>query len=290
MKALVLYWSLSGTTRRVAEQIAEGLRAEGAECVLHDLRDGVPGGLAGYDIVGVGFPVHWFRVPFPVSDAIAALAPLGGRSSFAFSLNGSYRGAGLNRARAALARAGGTEIGAFAAHGAGNFYPYARHGWQFSPDHPSAAELDAAREFGSAMARAQLMRVAGEATPAGPLLDPRTYPLYAVERLLSGPRLTRAFYSRHFRVDKERCTRCGKCARRCPVGNIAWERGELPRWGRECALCLECVSTCPEEAIRCPIDWPFFDWFVRQNVRRGLRDPELEHAAVRHRRGRIERI
>ena len=290
MRALVLYWSLTGTTLRVAEQIAEGLRAEGLECVLHDLRGGVPNDAASYDVIGVGFPVHWYRPPTPVSRGIGALGPLAGRSVFVFSLNGSYRGAGLNRARAALARAGGVELGAFACHGEGNFYPYARLGAQFSPGHPTDRDLQEAREFGRGVAIAQHTVQLGGAPPAPRPPDPPTHPMYAFERLMSGPRMTRVLYSRRFRVDPERCARCGTCAKGCPVHNIEWARGELPLWGRDCILCLNCVARCPQEALTCPLDWALFRPFVRWNVAQGLGDPTLEHARVEHRRGKFVRL
>lgn len=66
MRALIVYFSVTGTTERVAATIAEGLRDSGCEVGLHDLRSGLVAGTAGYDIVSVGFPVHWFRMPIPV--------------------------------------------------------------------------------------------------------------------------------------------------------------------------------------------------------------------------------
>ena len=290
MKALIVYWSIGGTTKRVAEQIAEGLRSASAVCTLHDLRAGVPDDLASYDIIGVGFPVHYFRPPTVVSEAIAALGRLDGRSVFAFSVNGTTRGAALNRVRLALARAGGAEIGAFTAHGEDNFYPYARHGWLFSPEHPTQRELAAAQEFGAGLVSAHQERRADGTLPVPRPRDPHTHPVHALERLVTGPRLTRHLYSRLFRVDPERCTRCGKCARRCPVHNIAWERGSLPGWGRSCVLCLDCATICPEEAVRCPLDWALFRPFMRWNVRHALTDPELDRVAVVHRKGRFERV
>lgn len=63
-----------------------------------------------------------------------------------------------------------------------------------------------------------------------------------------------AYFNRHmisdrkFTVDAGKCTRCGKCERVCPVGNI---EGTPPRWlhdGR-CTCCLACYHHCPQHAI-----------------------------------------
>jgi len=154
MSAMILYWSLGGTTKRVAEAIAEGLRGAGVGCELHDLRTGAPEDLAAHEIVGVGFPVHYYRPAMPATDAIRALGRLDGHSVFAFCLHGTDRGAGLNRARAALVQAGGTEIGAFACRGDDVFYPYVRSGWRFSPGHPDADDLESAQAFGASLPKA----------------------------------------------------------------------------------------------------------------------------------------
>lgn len=60
----------------------------------------------------------------------------------------------------------------------------------------------------------------------------------------------RARRTSHFRVLAERCTHCGRCARRCPVGAIAMRDG-LPRWEKpQCTACLGCLHRCPAFAIQ----------------------------------------
>lgn len=290
MRALVCYWSLTGATRRVAESIADGVRSEGAECVLADLRDGAPPDARSFDVIGVGFPVHWYRAPTPVSRALRALGRLDGTPVFVFSTNGTFRSSAVNAVRRALARSGGTEVGLFTALGEGHFYPYARRGHQFSPGHPTEEELQAARAFGEGIVRTTRALAEGAPPPPAAPRDPHGHPLYAFIRLASSQAMVRLVYSRFFRARHERCVKCGLCARACPVGNIAWEKGRFPSWGRDCVLCLECVRVCPEEAVICPIDWPVFAPFIRWTIGQALRRPGLEHARVEFRRGKITRV
>jgi ferredoxin/flavodoxin len=290
MRTLICYWSLTGATRRVAESIAEGVRPQGADVSLADIRNGVPASARDFDLVGIGFPVHWYRAPTPVVRAVHSLGRLDGLPAFVFCTFGTFRSTALDSVRRMVARQGATEIGVFASQGEGHFYPYARRGHQFSTGHPTAADLEAARRFGEGVAEAARRCALGEPSPPPAPRDPRGHPLLGVIRMASSQAMTDLLYARFFHADPARCARCGRCARACPVRNIAWHKGELPVWDRSCVLCLECVRVCPEEAVVCPIDWPIFSPFIRWTIGRALRIPGLEHTRVEFCRGRIVRM
>lgn len=46
----------------------------------------------------------------------------------------------------------------------------------------------------------------------------------------------------------DKCIGCGKCAKACPLNNIAIS-GNRPQWSNHCALCLRCYHICPTHAI-----------------------------------------
>ncbi len=47
----------------------------------------------------------------------------------------------------------------------------------------------------------------------------------------------------------EHCTRCGTCAKVCPVGNIALTEGG-PVWRHHCEQCFACLQWCPASALQ----------------------------------------
>jgi len=276
MRSLIVHFSQGGTTQRVAEAIAAGLRGAGCTVDLCNLARAVPPATTGYDLLGIGSPAYYFRPPFKVMDYLEGLPPLDGLPAFAFVLHGSYRGDTGTLIRRALAVKGATELGYFHCLGSDMFLGYLRRGFLFSPGHPTLNELTAAREFGRAVARRAC-------SPPGQ--DPAPRFIYRLERFLSNRWLARHLYSRLFRADPALCDSCDICAKLCPTGNITVQDRHV-RWGRDCLLCVTCEMKCPRDAIRSVLDWPAFQPFLAYNVRQASRDPGLEHVRVIHRAGR----
>jgi Pyruvate/2-oxoacid:ferredoxin oxidoreductase delta subunit/flavodoxin len=287
LTALIVYFSQSGATARVAEAVAHGLRDCGYAIDLWNLKMGPPPDVRNYTLLGVGSPVYYYRVPFNVADLIASLPRLDGRPVCTFLVCGAHSFDAGTSLRRMLARTGAREVGYFAARGAGYFLGHLREGLLFSADHPTAAELVAAETFGRAVAA----RVAGKPyTP--PPFDAKPPLIYRVERLLMSRWLIHHVYCRLFKVDHGKCTACGLCMDNCPTTNIARDERGHPLWGKECLGCFSCEKDCPEEAIASILSRPLLRRFVRPffryNVRTWRRDPALDYARVVHRRGKTE--
>ncbi|MGD9397041.1 MAG: EFR1 family ferrodoxin [Candidatus Thorarchaeota archaeon] len=60
--------------------------------------------------------------------------------------------------------------------------------------------------------------------------------------------LYRIFNDRRFRVDNERCVRCGTCVSVCSKHNIEIV-DEKVTYNHNCEVCLACIHWCPREAI-----------------------------------------
>lgn len=53
--------------------------------------------------------------------------------------------------------------------------------------------------------------------------------------------------SKTFKVSDE-CIGCGKCEKRCPMGNITMT-DHKPHFGSRCTWCFSCIQYCPKSAI-----------------------------------------
>ena len=284
-KCLIIYFSLGGTTARVAEAIASGLRRADYQVDFCNLKDQLPPNLAGYHLLGIGSPAYYFRPPFNVMDYLKDLPALNGVPFFSFVLHGTYLGDTGNLIRRALVQKGGVERGYFHCFGADFYLGYLKEGVLFSPDHPTAEELSQAEEFGAEVAartRDQESSRQGE--------DPTLGIIYRVERFLLNRWLVKHIYSRLFQVNGNVCTNCGFCVEQCPTGNITEDEEGYPTWGRDCLLCLNCEMQCPVAAIASPLSLLPFRLAMRHNVSQASQDPSLDQVRVKYSQNRIERL
>ena len=284
-RGLIVYFSQAGSTGRVAEAIAAGLRAADYQVDLRNIKDERPPDPDGYDLLGIGLPTYYYRPPFNVTDYVDTLPDLDGLPAFVFVMHGTYRGDAGNHIRDALAKKGAREVGYHCCFGADFYVGYLNEGYLFSPDHPTTDDLADAEAFGRQVAA----RVAGEPY-ARPESDPSPAPIYKMERFLTNRWLTNQVYSRLFRVDSAECNACGICMKLCPTGNIAEDEEGRPVWSRDCLLCLTCEMKCPEDAITSLVSWPLFRPTLIYNVRQASRDPSISHVRVEHSRGRTQRV
>jgi len=66
MKAVIIYWSKTGNTEKVAFAIKEGLEASGVKVLLKRTEEAKDIDFYDYDLTCVGFPSYQWRPPEPV--------------------------------------------------------------------------------------------------------------------------------------------------------------------------------------------------------------------------------
>ena len=66
MKVLIIYFSQTNYTKRVAQRIREGAVEQGATCETVSISGVDRDALGEYDLVGIGCPVFYYQEPFNV--------------------------------------------------------------------------------------------------------------------------------------------------------------------------------------------------------------------------------
>jgi len=277
---LIVYFSQGGSTAQIAESITKGLRASGNKITLCNIRNDQPPSLEGYDILGIGTPVYYFRPPFIITDYVNGLKHLKGMPAFVFVIHGTYKGETGNDIRHALSIKGAKETGYFSCLGADFYLPYLKEGYLFSADHPSTSELSQAQKFGI-----QVDNIMAGQKYITPKYDPKPAIMYNLERFFANHWLVKTLYSRLFHVNKIKCSACDLCIKQCPTGNITPDKDGHPVWNRHCLFCLNCEMICPHEAITTPVSWPIFHPVIKYNVTHASKDATIHHVRVKHRNG-----
>jgi flavodoxin/NAD-dependent dihydropyrimidine dehydrogenase PreA subunit len=249
MNALVAYFSQTGNTRKVAEAIARGLEAEGCDPVhVRPIEKVGPGEWRDCDLFVLGTPVFYYKEPANVRAWIRGLAARGPVPAFTFITHGGNPTNTLRRLRRLLRPKGARVLGSFECLGYDTYPIYLKSFRQWG--HPDADELAAAAEFGRGAVRLAERFGLGEAVAetSYPFVGGRTFRLSI---LCQRPILDWTFP--RLGLNRDLCTRCGACARRCPTENIALD--PWPAFDDRCIRCYLCERVCPHNAIQC--DWRF---------------------------------
>ena len=257
MKSIVIYYSQTGSTQKIAEAIRDGI-GEHMPCDIARLQDVNTDDLAEYDLIGLGAPVWHRREPANVMHLIEfTMNAVEGRHAFAFCTHGLYPGRFLARTVGFMQQRGLTVIGWNDWYGS-VFLPEKPKPY-FTDGHPDAIDLAEAREFGREMAERSLRIYDGgegliPSLPTGHEYDelypgpPRGIRRTSEQRELIG---MRGF---EYTVNKDKCAfpECTVCIDNCPTHSINLSVSPPILW-ETCDQCSYCEQICPRGAIE-------FDW------------------------------
>lgn len=283
MKVLIATFSQSGSTQKIAGQIANGLIDSGFEVTHFRIVDNIAQNLSEFDIVGIGTPTYFFDPPYLVKDFVKNLECHEGKRFFVFITHGTSQGNCGNWIRRKLREKGSSDIGYFHCYGADYWLGYVKRGVMFSPDSPDEVELSHAEKFGK-----KLVPRFESQNPEIEPFDPKTPPMYALERMLVARPFAKLLYSKTFRADSK-CDNCGVCIKKCPVSNISEKENGKLRWQSKCILCATCELSCPKDAIHSAFDWVIFSPFMQYNIRHSKKKG-IPFVKVAHSQGRTNDV
>ena len=242
---MIFYFSGTGNTRWIAQQLAEATGEElrfipdemKRDVMRYELKDG--------ERLGFCFPTHGWQPPRIVREFIRKAQFVNGNTdctNFVWALTtcGDNMGKAMDILNRELAKKGLKAETLFSV-----IMPesYVCLPFMYTDTESREREkIEQARQLTGHIARIIKARKRGIKElnqGATPHLFSYVIGQYFNKRMIT---------DRKFTVDEDVCTRCGKCRKVCPVDNIT---GTPPEWlhnGR-CTCCLACYHYCPVHAI-----------------------------------------
>jgi len=239
--ALIIYFSQTGNTERVAKAVVTGLQARGVEVRLAKLLEIAPQEAARYDLLGLGTPVFYYKEPVLVREFIARLPAAQRKPAFSFITCGGNPVNTLRRMQKQLRQRGYTVVNSFECPGYDTYPLHLRTFREWG--RPSADDLHDAEAFGERLpSECRWWREEPQfALPHYRLVGGKYFFLSLIlrgkqmEKILPAPKVTESL-----------CTRCGTCAKYCPARAIRLD--PYPKSSDACIWCYLCERVCPWQA------------------------------------------
>lgn len=236
MNALIIYFSATGTTRKIVKAFAKGLDCEVTFCDItkpHRRADGV---LVEHDLVVIAVPIYGERIPGFVYDYLKQIDG-SGRPLVGISVYGNM-GYGISLEQfESYSRENN-----FSLMGAGMFigeHTYANKNTPVAFARPDETDLLKAASFG------KKVRDKFDAGQLNTITVPKSkMPKFVTKFPDSG---TRVLIKQPI-INEELCNNCKACALKCPVGAINSDTLLIDE--KKCIRCFACVKGCPKSARR----------------------------------------
>ena len=247
MKVLIIYFSGTGNTRKVAEKYAESFHELGHDAELVSV-DGLPRNkdlteefltkLTNADIVGFGYPVHAFNAP-SVMLKLAKFLPKQPGTKRAFIFNTSGEPLKLNNISSIKLA-----------------HMLKRRRYNVFSEYHYCMPYNIIFRHTDTMAY-QMWHTAEQLIP----LDVKEIVAgtpHTLKRVACGAFVAWVMRCEHWGVKLngkqykvlKNCVHCQKCITVCPTNNISVKRNGQLKFGGNCLMCMRCAQLCPKDAIK----------------------------------------
>ncbi len=242
MKILILYFSATGNTAKIAKVIEKKLTEMGGEVTMSDITSYKNRqkkiDLTPYEAVVFGAPIHSWRVPRAVREWLRTLDGQGKKCSMFFT----YGGFGVHpthySTRQILEEQNFIVVSSAEFLGAHTFN---LGGWKAMEGRPDESDLEVARNYAGKIYK----RFTGEDDRIVGELEKTEH----TEEFLDSIETFRFNILTELPTRRgEECRMCLICEELCPGGAIRAESGEVAR--EKCIACLACVANCPDNVLK----------------------------------------
>lgn len=252
IKGIVIYYSQTGNTKKVANAISAGVKEVIKDCTVLAMKQVSAEELAKYDLIGLGYPTWSSKEPPNVRAFIEGLTSMVGKNVFIFSTHGA-RPAGLITSIAPLMRQKGISLIGFKDWYGSVWLPHMPKPY-VTDGHPDETDLKEAADFGKEMAELSVRIKSGESLLVPLLTEESDEKAHGKrEDAPAEFRGARLEAKKSMRVDLEKCTFCNLCVENCPVDAIDFSVSPPMFKIDVCIPCWYCEQICPTGAIQ--VDW-----------------------------------
>ncbi|MFX0072527.1 MAG: EFR1 family ferrodoxin [Candidatus Hermodarchaeota archaeon] len=270
MNVLIIYFSQTGNTEKIAKVIQKSILNNDNNCEIEKIKDVDISIIHNFDLIGFGTPTFFYREPQNVKKFINTLDKnKKEKYCFLFSTHGSLIGNTFYYMNKELNKKGFRVIATYDtyANSSIQFYPQPMH----TAGHPDEIELKSAEDFGNNVCNTLNKFLNGEQNLI-PKFTLREDTWWAKESKNITTELLRKV-SPKFVINKDKCTKCLSCQRGCPVDAIDIEKDppEIQKGG--CIFCWYCEKLCPEGAIEA--DWTFIRKVNKPNLKKYITELKL---------------
>lgn len=236
MNAVIYYFSATGNSLVVARDLAQRIGNAQVVPITHALKHKeVP--LC--DVVGIVFPVYMFGVPLIVAEFVKSLRVKTGVYVFSVATLGGLPGRAHSQINEMLRKNSIKLAAGFSVRMPGNYTPLYDTISEDKQKEMFKKEKERVGDIADIVRERKVMPV--EEKPFLPNLL-----LYKL--LYKGGSAMIPLSAKDFWYT-DACTKCGLCAKVCPVANIEMRDGH-PVWLDHCQHCMACLHWCPVEAIQ----------------------------------------
>jgi len=282
MKCVVIYFSQTGNTEKVAKAIQIGVKQAAGHCDIVKIKEANPRRLYEYDLIGLGSPVFHFKEPGNIAAFISNMRFLGGKHIFSFCTHCTL-GDGYFPSVVPKLQKKGLIVTGWSDWYGHSWGPIIQPTPYLTDGHPDEIDLQEAEDFGRDMVRRSQRISAGETSLIPKAPAPVAPPVPGEENV--GSPISFKDFARYDR-GKCRYPECRLCMDNCPMDGIDLTVAP-PIIARPCIDCMFCEAICPSGAISATDKW--LESAARK-VSKGLKKTGAKELAKAEAQGRFRRL